>query len=77
MQGNVWQWIEDCYHDSYQDAPIDGRAWLPQNRNEVRVLRGGSWGSLPDSLCSASRLGSFSDFRLVDYGFRVARTLTP
>jgi formylglycine-generating enzyme required for sulfatase activity len=27
MQGNAWQWTADCYHDSYDGAPLDGSAW--------------------------------------------------
>ena len=27
MLGNVWEWVEDCWHDSYEGAPTDGKAW--------------------------------------------------
>jgi formylglycine-generating enzyme required for sulfatase activity len=27
MVGNVWEWVEDCVHPSYNDAPTDGSAW--------------------------------------------------
>jgi len=40
--GNAWEWVEDCWHGSYKDAPNDGRAWTDENC-ENRVLRGGSW----------------------------------
>ena len=25
MLGNVWEWVEDCWHDSYAGAPTDGK----------------------------------------------------
>ena len=28
MHGNVWEWVQDCWHDSYSGAPADGRAWV-------------------------------------------------
>ena len=75
MHGNVWEWVEDCWNDRYRRAPSDGSAWLRGNC-ERRVLRGGSWGSLPRSLRSAERLWNTSGYRGSGLGFRVARTLT-
>lgn len=43
MHGNVWEWCQDVWHDTYEDAPTDGRAWLEGGKQELRVLRGGSW----------------------------------
>ncbi|MBD0372520.1 MAG: formylglycine-generating enzyme family protein [Pyrinomonadaceae bacterium] len=43
MLGNVWEWCEDVYHDSYRGAPTDGSAWLAGGDPKYRVLRGGSW----------------------------------
>ena len=81
MHGNVWEWVEDCYHDDYIDAPTDGSAWLSgceKYEGEARrVLRGGSWDSNPGSLRSAYRLRYFATIRSDGRGFRVARTLTP
>ncbi|MFM7887978.1 MAG: formylglycine-generating enzyme family protein, partial [Pseudanabaena sp.] len=49
MHGNVWEWCEDDYHNSYNDAPSDGRAWVEADRtNTNRVLRGGSWSYGPE-----------------------------
>jgi formylglycine-generating enzyme required for sulfatase activity len=56
MHGNVWQWVEDAYHKSYQYAPSDGIAWTEWTwRDRTRVIRGGSWYDDPDHLRSASR----------------------
>ncbi len=54
MLGNVWEWVEDCYHDSYNGAPKDGLARTVGNCGR-RVLRGGSWGNVPRSVRSAYR----------------------
>src|SRR5262249_37610746 len=38
MHGYVWEWCQDAWHPSYQDAPTDGSAWVEMNAGE-RVLR--------------------------------------
>ena len=43
MHGNVWEWVEDDWHDNYKEAPDDGRAWIDDPRGAGRVFRGGSW----------------------------------
>jgi eukaryotic-like serine/threonine-protein kinase len=43
MSGNVQEWCEDDWHDNYNGAPTDGRAWIDNPRGYKRVLRGGSW----------------------------------
>jgi formylglycine-generating enzyme required for sulfatase activity len=74
MHGNVSEWVQDCYQANYNGAPTDGSA--QPGRNCVRrVVRGGSWGNLPSSLRSSSRLGANSSFQFEGYGFRVARDL--
>ena len=75
VMGNVWEWVEDCWHDSYVGAPGDGGAWTSGGDCGRRVLRGGSWGSDPWNLRSASRLRNTTGNRLNLVGFRVARTL--
>ena len=79
MHGNVWEWVEDCQHGSYDEAPRDGSAWLEANGGNCsrRVLRGGSWLDNPRYLRSADRDWDSSVFRFRSLGFRVARTLTP
>jgi formylglycine-generating enzyme required for sulfatase activity len=74
MHGNAAEWVEDSWHPNYQGAPNDGSVW-PGGDLSFRVLRGGSWYSLPGLIRSASR----SRNPLVNSGntsgFRVARTL--
>ena len=72
MHGNVLEWVEDCWNESYQGSPTDGSAWTTEDSTR-RVVRGGSWVNPPVSLRSACRL-SFGD-RTNNVGFRVARTL--
>ena len=76
VHGNVWEWVEDCWHEGYAGAPLDGGAWESGECGR-RVLRGGSWDSLPRNLRSADRIRHTSGNRNDSSGFRVARTLTP
>jgi formylglycine-generating enzyme required for sulfatase activity len=78
MHGNVWEWVEDIYHNSYEDAPNDGSAWTDgegENSSRNRVIRGGSWINLPRYLRSANRIRTYPVIRNFNLGFRVARTL--
>ena len=77
MHGNVGEWVEDCWHDNYNDAPTDGSAWTSNCDKNLRVLCGGSWSSVPRYLRSASRDGSDAWSRYNGIGFRIARTLNP
>ncbi len=76
MSGNVWEWVQDCWNDSYRGAPDDGRAWH-RGKCGRRVARGGSWGSIPGVLRAAFRGRFTSGYRNYLLGFRIARTLTP
>jgi formylglycine-generating enzyme required for sulfatase activity len=75
MHGNVWEWVEDCLHTDYEDAPKDGSAWLAQGDCNNRVIRGGSWIGYAVGLRSALRFSFSADDHGIDLGFRVARTL--
>lgn len=77
MHGNVWEWVADCRHGSYEGAPVDGSAWMGANDGDcsAAVLRGGSWGNNPQVLRSAYRYGYARDVRGDGIGFRVSRTL--
>jgi formylglycine-generating enzyme required for sulfatase activity len=77
VHGNVYDWVEDCYHDTYDEAPSDGSAWT-SGYCKSRVLRGGSWGVSPGFLRAAFRDGNTSGFPIFSFfGFRVGRTITP
>jgi formylglycine-generating enzyme required for sulfatase activity len=74
MHGNVWEWVEDCYRDSYRGAPADGSAVAARDCN-LRILRGGSWNYFPQLLRSAYRYATPPEVRLDMVGLRVARSL--
>jgi len=76
MVGNVFEWTEDCYHDSYDGAPSDGSAWTAGDCSR-RIVRGGSWGRDPVYLRSADRFRHSTGDWSVSLGFRVGRTLEP
>jgi len=74
VHGNVWEWVQDCQNDNYKGALSDGSAWTSGDCLR-RVLRGGSWDSLPRSLRSSNRSRKWTVKRDISFGFRVARTL--
>lgn len=73
--GNVWEWVEDCWHENYHNAPTDGSAWKEANGGDCghRVVRGGSWDGDPLILRSADRFRSITDVAYGILGFRIAR----
>jgi formylglycine-generating enzyme required for sulfatase activity len=75
MHGNVWEWVEDCYHDSYAEPPVDGSSWDTEDCSTL-VVRGGSSQNDSHDLRSARR-GGLGSLRQANVGFRVARTLEP
>ena len=74
MHGNVWEWCEDWYADSYNTTPKDGRANTTKDKNK-KVLRGGSWVNNPFYTRSAVRFWNFPSNRYYNLGFRLQRTL--
>ncbi|BDV42282.1 protein 3-oxoalanine-generating enzyme family protein [Geotalea uraniireducens] len=72
--GNVWEWCLDTWHEGYDGAPTDGRAWLGGD-DERRVQRGGSFGSKPRYIRSSARGRGAPDGRYVYLGFRLLREL--
>jgi formylglycine-generating enzyme required for sulfatase activity len=74
MAGNVWQWTQDCYAESYSAAPNNGTAAEMGNQC-LRVDRGGSWYYPAWLLRPATRERNPADYRDKVMGFRVARTL--
>jgi formylglycine-generating enzyme required for sulfatase activity len=73
--GNVEEWVEDCYHDSFTGAPADGSAWVPGDC-EYRISRGGAWYDHARDLRVARR-NPLANNRGYGCGLRVARTLAP
>ncbi len=74
MHGNVWEWCEDDWYESYHGALTDGSAWRSEVRN-MKVVRGGSWNSLPVNCRSAFRLSYSRAFRSDNVGFRVVSVI--
>jgi formylglycine-generating enzyme required for sulfatase activity len=77
MHGNVTEWCLDHFHESYEGAPVDGRAWLDPVKSEEedhkkgKLLRGGSWLNDRWFCRSASRIHYRPDDAYLDVGFRV------
>ncbi|HKT99096.1 MAG TPA: formylglycine-generating enzyme family protein [Paraburkholderia sp.] len=74
MAGGVWEWVSDCWHNSYKNAPDDGRSWDEPNC-QTRVIRGGSWRDGAGYMLSATRFKYDSSVRYNANGFRVARDM--
>jgi formylglycine-generating enzyme required for sulfatase activity len=76
MHGNVAEWVEDCYHGSYRDAPADGSAWTAHcaGMTDFRVQRGGAWQDPTNTTRSAARAFVAPDYHDSRIGFRIART---
>jgi formylglycine-generating enzyme required for sulfatase activity len=77
MSGNVFEWIEDCVHVTYQGAPSDGSAWLEEQGGDcnLRIIRGGSWSSPSEFLRSSSRNRDVAADRINNVGFRLAQDI--
>lgn len=76
MHGNVSEWVEDCYHDRYRDAPSDGTAWTLDCTaiSDTRMVRGGAWHGHAITTRSAARSSASFDYYDNRIGFRIART---
>lgn len=77
MSGNVWEWCEDQYHETYRSAPKDGSAWLGLKTDAGRVLRGGSWDYDPEDCRPSYRLSVRPADRNYSVGFRVVLVFPP
>ena len=77
MHGNVLEWTQDCWHDSYRGAPTNGQAWEGANGGDCdhRVVRGGSWFSNPGNLRAANRGVSRVSNRNSVLGLRLVQDL--
>src|SRR6185312_10530403 len=76
MLGNVAEWVEDCYVDTYNDAPKDGGAVTAADCVN-RVVRGGAWRFGPGTMRASDRSYLAPDIRNYNVGFRLARTVPP
>ncbi|MBK7000404.1 MAG: SUMF1/EgtB/PvdO family nonheme iron enzyme [Rhodoferax sp.] len=74
MTGNVWEWVQDCWNESYSGAPTDGSAWMSGNCG-LRAVRGGSWSNLPRNARAANRYWDVTANRDNSFGLRLARML--
>ncbi|WNC93286.1 SUMF1/EgtB/PvdO family nonheme iron enzyme [Paraburkholderia sp. FT54] len=74
MNGSVWEWTADCWHNSYQGAPADGHAWDSPGC-DMRVIRGGSWREGGGYMLSATRFKYSAGVRQSQDGFRVVKDL--
>jgi len=74
MAGNIWQFLQDRWHDSYSEAPADGSAW-EQCSDSVGVVRGGSWNNLARVLPASYRRPCAPAFHYDSVGLRPVRTL--
>ena len=77
MHGNVWEWVEDGWHDNYEGAPSDGSAWTSGGDSFLAVVRGGSWSGFPLILRSANRYWNTPSNRFFYHGFRFVQDLNP
>jgi formylglycine-generating enzyme required for sulfatase activity len=74
MNGSVWEWVQDCWHNNYKGAPADGSAWVGGDCR-ARVIRGGSWKEDGSYMLSTTRFKYDASVRQSQNGFRVARSL--
>jgi formylglycine-generating enzyme required for sulfatase activity len=75
MTGNVWEWTQDCWNDTFSGAPSDGSAWTTGGCAAGRVLRGASWRNGPQFASLDERDKNVMTFRSHVFGFRLARTI--
>jgi len=71
MGGSVDQWVEDCWHKTYQGAPADGSAWV-EGQCPSHVLRSGSWKNDGRYVRPSNRDSYDTNVRYPTHGFRVA-----
>lgn len=74
LHGNAWEWVSDCYNNTYNKAPTDGSAWQENNCN-MRALRGGSWRGTEETLRTTKRHWYQATFQNDMTGFRLVREL--
>ena len=73
MNGSVWEWVQDCWHNSFSQAPGDAVPWEDQPTCEARVVRGGAWRDSAPFMVASTRASADPAARNSQHGFRVAR----
>ena len=73
VSGNVWEWAQDCWSDSYNNLPGDGSA-SEAGDCHLRMLRGGSWLNDTEDLRSSVRFWDLRGSGNDSVGFRLARS---
>jgi len=74
IHGNVWEWVQDRWHENYDGAPLDGSAWESGGSGR-RIQRGGGWHTSARRCRSANRIGYTPDIRFYNIGVRLVRSL--
>lgn len=74
IAGNVSEWTEDCWHQNYIQAPVDGTAWVNPGCKR-RIVRGGYWASSPTQSRAAFRISAKAETYGAVVGIRIARDL--
>ena len=64
MHGNGWEWCLDTWHPSYEGSPTDGSAWVDENDNRYRLVRGGVLGIT--ILSTAAQLSAIGTLRTTE-----------
>ncbi|MDG2004220.1 MAG: formylglycine-generating enzyme family protein [Novosphingobium sp.] len=72
MQGNIWEWTEDCWNDNYEGAPIDGSTWTTGDC-DAHPSRGGSYGNAVHSAYAGVRAPRHASYNGHSWGFRIVR----
>jgi formylglycine-generating enzyme required for sulfatase activity len=77
VAGNVLEWVQDCWHESYKEAPSDGSSWEQKDGGDCgrRGLRGGMWLRAHDIVRSSARLWNRASFAGRALGFRLVREI--
>jgi formylglycine-generating enzyme required for sulfatase activity len=74
MSGNAFEWVQDCWHYGYENAPSDARAWVTPCDPLWRVLKGGSWYWDHTYIRATTRITDKNTERNAHFGFRLARS---